>query len=136
MMVSRVDRINTILAQGLVAYSLTSGAQLWSAPVGTSYYASLHVAQLDADPALEIVLSGMPGTIVDGATRATEWAYKDGFAQLLEHGRFGGSLVALRLARLPAADVPVAALVADLGLQNIDAISATLPISMATMSTS
>lgn len=85
-------------SNGLVAYSLGNGDQLWSAAVGPTYYASLHVAQLDADPALEIVVSGVPGTIVDGATRATEWVYKDGFAQLLQHGRFGGS--STRLASL------------------------------------
>jgi hypothetical protein len=48
----------------------------------------LLLAQLDADPALEIVVSGVPGIIIDGATHATEWTYKDGFGDYLSpyHG--------------------------------------------------
>lgn len=76
---------------GLVAYSLNTGAQLWSAGVQTSYETRIHVGQVDGDPALEIFLAGSPGKIVDGATHAIEWQYKDGFGYLMEHGRFGGS---------------------------------------------
>jgi len=43
----------------------------------------LLLAQLDADPALEIIVSGEPGLIIDGATHATEWTYKDGFGDYL-----------------------------------------------------
>jgi outer membrane protein assembly factor BamB len=77
--------------QAVQAYSLTNGALLWEVANLTSYNAKLHVAQMDADPALEIFLTGIPGTIIDGATHAIEWQYKDGFGPLLEHGRFGGS---------------------------------------------
>ena len=76
---------------GLVAYSLNNGAQLWSAGVPTSYDPKIHIGQVDGDPALEIFLAGTPGTIVDGATHAVEWQYKDGFGYLMEHGRFGGT---------------------------------------------
>ena len=76
--------------QAIAAYSLDTGALLWSVPLASYYDASLHVAQLDADPALEILLTGTPGLVVDGATRAVEWTYKDGFGALMEHGRFGG----------------------------------------------
>ena len=76
---------------GFSAYSLSNGAMLWSAPTPTGYYATLHFGQMDGDPALEIFVTGSPGIIVDGATRAMEWQYKDGFSPLLEHGRFGGT---------------------------------------------
>jgi hypothetical protein len=77
--------------QAVRAYSLTSGALLWEVPNPATYNASLHVAQLDADPALEIVITGIPGAIIDGATHAIEWQYKDGLGPFVEHGRFGGS---------------------------------------------
>lgn len=77
--------------QAIQAYSLTTGASLWQVATPSNYYARLHVAQLDADPALEILLTGMPGTVIDGATHAIEWQYKDGFGPLVEHGRFGGT---------------------------------------------
>lgn len=77
--------------QGIEAYSLTSGVLLWQYTQDSSYYANLHIAQLDADPALEILLTGAPGTIIDGATHALEWQYKDGFGPFVEDGRFGGS---------------------------------------------
>ena len=73
------------------AYSLISGALLWQTTNLTADNSKLHVAQLDADPALEIVLTGMPGAIFDGATHAIEWQYKDGLGPFVEHGRFGGS---------------------------------------------
>lgn len=75
----------------LQAYSLANGALLWQVPGNSGTRTFLHVAQLDADPALEIIVTGAPGTIVDGATHAIEWRYKDGIGPLVEHGRFGGS---------------------------------------------
>ncbi|MEO7935672.1 MAG: PQQ-binding-like beta-propeller repeat protein [Dokdonella sp.] len=75
----------------LRAYSLTTGTQLWQVSDLTAYNSELMIAQLDADPALEIVFGGNPGTIIDGATHAIEWQYKDGLGPLLASGRFGGS---------------------------------------------
>lgn len=72
--------------------SLQTGVDLWtiSLPLGT-WGGELMVAQLDADPAQEIVLSGTPGVVLDGATHATDWSYKDGFG-ITHQGRFGGSV--------------------------------------------
>jgi hypothetical protein len=78
-------------SQAIQAYSLTTGSKLWEVGTTYSYYPRLHIAQLDADPALEIVVSGIPGTVIDGATHAVEWLYKDGIGPFVEHGRFGGS---------------------------------------------
>lgn len=78
-------------AQGIRAISLVTGGTLWETSDPNGYNTTLHVAQLDADPALEIIVSGMPGRVIDGATHAIEWQYKDGFGPLIEHGRFGGS---------------------------------------------
>lgn len=46
------------------------------------------VAQLDSDPALEIVASGYPGRIIDGATHLQEWSYPAGFDNILFAGEF------------------------------------------------
>ena len=73
------------------AYSLITGSLLWETVNLSAYNSTLHVAQLDADPALEIVVTGIPGAIFDGATHAIEWQYKDGLGPFVEHGRFGGS---------------------------------------------
>lgn len=73
------------------AFSLETGAPLWQVSGSMDNEPQLHVAQLDADPALELIVSGYPGTIVDGATHAIEWQYKDGFGRFIEHGRFGGA---------------------------------------------
>lgn len=53
--------------------------------------------QLDDDPALEIALGSQsvfpstPGRILDGATRAQQWAYPDGFRGQPVFGNFRGS---------------------------------------------
>lgn len=67
------------------AYSLSNGQALWNYSVsGTRDFA---LAQLDADPALEIILGGpVPGIVLDGATRATDWQYIDGFGTKLATG--------------------------------------------------
>lgn len=46
------------------------------------------LAQLDADAALEIVVAGMPGRVIDGATRLPDWSYPAGFGELLFVGEF------------------------------------------------
>lgn len=74
------------------ARTLLDGALEWSLPLPESR--GLLLRQFDADPALEIVLSGVPGRVIDGATQATDWSYKDGFGFLLAAGEFkpGGGL--------------------------------------------
>lgn len=46
------------------------------------------VMQLDADAALEIILTGSRGLVLDGATHATDWERPGGFGELLTTGRF------------------------------------------------
>lgn len=76
---------------GFYTYELPSGrlSETYLAPG----HADLAVAQLDADPALEIVLSGalLDAKVVDGATLSTEWTYAAGFGDLLATGNFFGN---------------------------------------------
>jgi hypothetical protein len=79
-------------------YDFDTGALRWTlAGVGG---ADVLLEQLDADPALEIVLANTPGTIIDGATQATDWSWKDGFGTYLAAGHFeaggGAQFVAAR----------------------------------------
>lgn len=69
----------------LYAYSLADGQAEWN--YSAAGIRDLAVAQLDADPALEIILAGpVPGIVLDGATRATDWQYIDGFGAELATG--------------------------------------------------
>ncbi|MEO7936903.1 MAG: PQQ-binding-like beta-propeller repeat protein [Dokdonella sp.] len=74
----------------LRAYSLATGALIWSLPELSMYNRFLLIAQLDADPALEIVLSGSPGLVIDGATHAIEWQVEDGIGYRMRAGNYGG----------------------------------------------
>lgn len=70
---------------GLYTYSLANAQAQWSYPV--SEIQDLGLAQLDADPALEIILAGpVPGLVLDGATQATDWQYIDGFGYRVAAG--------------------------------------------------
>jgi len=69
----------------LTAIDLETGALAWSRTYGGNSLAAL---QLDADPALEIVLTGTPGRIVDGATRDVEVDYPAGFGRSIAVGNF------------------------------------------------
>jgi hypothetical protein len=68
------------------ATSLGSGDFLWSIPVGGS---SIALHNLDADPALEIIIAGPEGYVYDGLTRQQEWRYPDGFGSLVAAGNVG-----------------------------------------------
>lgn len=73
---------------GVLAYALGSG-QLVRTLAGSGFQ-DMVLAQLDADPALEIVLTGNDtGRVLDGATSAVEWERPGGFGQMLTAGRFG-----------------------------------------------
>jgi hypothetical protein len=78
------DVIVTHTVSGLAAYDLITGTleRTYAGRVGNS----LALAQLDADPALEIVLSGTPGYVIDGATNATDWEYAGGIGNVLAAG--------------------------------------------------
>jgi hypothetical protein len=70
---------------GVFAYDLASGEEEWSQP-GTSD--DVQIAQLDADAALEVIVAGAIGRVLDGATQAEDWSYPDGFGAYLATGRF------------------------------------------------
>lgn len=63
-------------AHELHAYRLSDGSLLWSAGVGATDMLAL---QLDSDPALEVVLAGTPGRVLDGATREIEFTDDEGY---------------------------------------------------------
>jgi outer membrane protein assembly factor BamB len=67
-----------------VAFDPSTGQTLWTLGVGGS---NLLAAQLDADPALEIVIAGYPGRVFDGLTRLPEWTYVDGLGHGLASGQ-------------------------------------------------
>lgn len=74
---------------GVFTYRLSDGALSRSyAFKGTR---DLALAQLDADPSLEIVLAGSAGRVIDGATQALEWEYIDGFGSMLAVGPLGST---------------------------------------------
>lgn len=71
--------------------SLASGAVEWTDTIPS---AAVGVGQLDADPALELVVSqtgNSNGRILDGASRAVQWTYPDGFGGRIAFGNFLGS---------------------------------------------
>jgi hypothetical protein len=80
---------NTDSGRSLQVYNMQTSEMLWQVPDVTNYYQPLLVAQLDSDPALEIVTGR--GFVIDAATHSIEWNYKDGFGYTLMPGRFGGT---------------------------------------------
>jgi len=69
-------------------YDVTTGTQNWLQPSSGS--GDITLAQLDADPALEIVLAdSAPGLVLDGATGLVDWQYPDSFGYLLTSGALG-----------------------------------------------
>lgn len=62
-----------------------TGAVEWT---GSQPATEVTAAQLDADPALEIVLSGSIGRVLDGGTRLPEWSWPAGFGAKVVTGRF------------------------------------------------
>lgn len=81
----RVEVVVADTTAGLAAYDLATGALVRT--YAGRFAASIELAQLDADPALEIILAGTPGVVVDGATNATDWRDAGGFGELLAAGR-------------------------------------------------
>lgn len=75
------ERLELVVAGGgeegfVRAYDLEHGTLRWSMP--HVHVANVLLQQLDADPALEIVLDGDSFQVIDGATKAVDWSY-DGF---------------------------------------------------------
>ena len=81
------DDLVVLSQDGLHAYALDNGTEEWSKAVSGG--SDVALAQLDSDPALEIIIAGpTPGLVLDGATRATDWSYIDGFGAKLATGVF------------------------------------------------
>ncbi|MEO7064870.1 MAG: VCBS repeat-containing protein [Dokdonella sp.] len=79
------DDLLLLTQDHLYAYAMATGQPEWNYAVSGA--TDLALAQLDADPALEIILGGIsPGLVLDGATRATDWQYVDGFGVKLATG--------------------------------------------------
>lgn len=78
-----------------------SGAVEWLDSVTSSGIAA---GQFDADPALELVINGTPGRVLDGASHAVDWSYPSGFADpgKVVVGNFLGTPTYSEFAVLPA----------------------------------
>lgn len=71
--------------------TLASGAVEWTDSLPST---TVGVGQLDADPALELVVTqtgNSNGRILDGASRVVQWTYPDGFGGRVVFGNFLGS---------------------------------------------
>lgn len=101
-MIERVVAIADIDADGQLEVVGLTSAYTWSTayPVvldyatgvvewtGTDPVSDVGVAQLDADPALELIMAGTPGRVLDGASHAVEWNYPAGFENRILVGSF------------------------------------------------
>lgn len=84
------------VANELRVYSPETG-QLLRALAVSATYTALAVAQVDADPALEIMAQGVPGLFIDGATLAIDWTQSSGFSGVVgEIEPNGKSLIVTR----------------------------------------
>jgi outer membrane protein assembly factor BamB len=81
------DELLVLTPSGLHAYLLDDGSEGWNYAISDGN--DIALAQLDEDGALEIIIAGpVPGIVLDGATRATDWSYIDGFGYRLATGVF------------------------------------------------
>jgi len=92
-----VDDLVVAVEGALYAYSMGDGhaERTFELPVGTTAR-DVALAQLDADPALEMIVGASmygPGFVVDGATGAIDFEYDApyGFGSVVATGRFDGT---------------------------------------------
>jgi hypothetical protein len=92
-----VDDLVTGVEGSILTYSMGDGSseQTFTLPFETTAR-DVALAQLDADPALEIIVAGSmygPGVVVDGATGAIDYEYDAsyGFGNVVATGRFDGT---------------------------------------------
>lgn len=86
------EELVVVTVDHVCVHSLADGREMRSLPITGA--TSLALAQLDADAALEIVLSDLEGSVVDGATMAVDWRQGSTFGPLIAAGRVladGGS---------------------------------------------
>lgn len=89
------DELVVVAAGGLSVFLPGATSPLWSLPVANCTYNTLGVGNIDADPALELVLSGwdyngVAAAIVDNGTRSIEWTFAPGFDVRLDVGDITG----------------------------------------------
>ncbi len=91
---------------------LATGATEWTDAVSAI---AIGAGQLDADPALEIVIgqAGAPGRVLDGATRQVEWTYLDGFNGWPVFGNFRGDNGSVQEFAIVGRDGPTRIFVAE-----------------------
>jgi len=82
------DDLLVLTQEGLYSYSMESGTLEWNMDLPGHF--DLAIAQLDSDAALEIVLGGAPGLVLDGATHAVDWQRDEGFGSPIAMGRLNG----------------------------------------------
>ena len=70
-------------------FNLSTGAITWSIP--NDQGTNVTLAQLDADPALEIIVDGFGLRVIDGATKAVEWIHGENLVCCLTKGRFANA---------------------------------------------
>lgn len=68
-----------------VVLDFATGSVEW---VGSTTTSDATAVQLDQDPAMELILGGMPGRIVDGSSHLVEWSYPSGFDGHILGGHF------------------------------------------------
>jgi hypothetical protein len=81
------EEIVRLTSEGLMVHDYATGMQEWSVKV---YGNDLTVMQLDSDTPLEIVVSGNPGVVLDGATRAGEFVHSMEFGTVESFFHAGG----------------------------------------------
>lgn len=120
-----------------VVMDYATGQVEWVGPLAAS---DARLAQLDSDPALELILAAVPGLIVDGASHAVEWSFQAGFGESIlvghfapdsgtstfaTYGRFRGHIEVFRgdpyasIGSFPAPSVAAAAVIAMNGADQI-----------------
>jgi hypothetical protein len=86
-----------------VVFCDQSGVNVYDAATGSAEIVgaledchAVAVGNVDADPALEIVLGSgtQPGYVLDGVTRAVQWTYPLGFGSILRLGDLDGDAIA------------------------------------------
>ena len=83
-----LELVTSPFFDGLRAHDLATGALAWQlAQVDAN---EILLAQMDGDPALEIIVTAYEqgGLVLDGATQAVDWSYKDGFGYHFASGHF------------------------------------------------
>ena len=88
----------------LTILDYATGTTLWT---DTTASAGGIAAQLDSDAALELVVPGSPGRVLDGATRLQEWSYPAGFHPMLFAGEFDGGAATRELVAMAEYSGPV-----------------------------